>query len=184
MAALVVSALIGCGVVSAPGPTSTLTLTPSSPTAKPTPSKTPIPTSAPSDKLKDMMASGSHADVQLVSVSGSPGSYSFSVTVLSPDAGCDGYADWWEVLSSEGQLIYRRVLLHSHVGEQPFTRSGGLVNVRPDETIIVRAHMNDTGYGGVALRGNVVNGFTQTELPPAFARDVDEQQPKPQGCAF
>ena len=130
------------------------------------------------------MASGNHADVQLVSVSGSSGSYSFSVTVLSPDTGCDRYADWWEVLSSEGKLIYRRVLLHSHVDEQPFTRSGGPVNVRPDDTIIVRAHMNDTGYGGDALRGTVAAGFTQTELPPAFAGDVEAQQPKPQGCAF
>ena len=131
-----------------------------------------------------MMASGSDAEVKQVSVSGSPGSYNFSVTVLSPDTGCDRYADWWEILTAEGQLVYRRVLLHSHVGEQPFTRSGGPVNVRPDETIIVRAHLNDTGYGGDALRGSVATGFTQTELPPAFARDVEEQEPKPQGCAF
>ncbi len=130
------------------------------------------------------MGSGSQADVQMVSVSGGPGSYSFSVTVRSPDTGCERYADWWEVLSSEGQLIYRRVLLHSHAGEQPFKRSGGPVNVRPEKTIIVRAHMNDTGYGGVALRGSVVAGFTPTALPPAFAGDVEEQQPKPQGCAF
>jgi len=148
------------------------------------PSKAPIPTSAPTEESQDMTASDGHADLQLVTVSGSPGSYSFSVTVRSPDTGCARYADWWEVLSSEGRLIYRRVLLHSHAGEQPFTRSGGPVKVRPEETIIVRAHMNDTGYGGVALRGNVVIGFTPTELPPAFAGGVEEQQPKPQGCAF
>ena len=128
------------------------------------------------------MSSGSQADVDLISVSGSSGS--FSVTLRSPDTGCNMYADWWEVLSSEGQLIYRRVLLHSHVDEQPFTRSGGPIKVQPDETIIVRAHMNDAGYGGAAFRGNVATGFTQTELPPEFAKDVEEQQPKPQGCAF
>ena len=184
MMALVVLALLGCGVASTPGVTSIPKLTPPSLTAKPTPDKAPVPTSAPTAEVQGTMASGSHADVKLVSVSGSPGSYSFSVTVRSPDTGCDKYADWWEVLSSEGRLIYRRVLLHSHVGEQPFTRSGGPVNVRPDETIIVRAHMNDTAYGGVALRGNVATGFTQTQLPPAFAKDIEEQQPKPQGCAF
>jgi len=184
MAALVVSVLVGCGAASTPGSISTPALTTASPTAKPTTGKAPIPTSAPSGELQDTMASGSHADVQSVLVSGIPGSYRFSVAVLSPDTGCDRYADWWEVLSSEGQLIYRRVLLHSHAGEQPFTRSGGPVNVRPEETIIVRAHMNDMGYGGVALRGNVVTGFTPTELPPAFAMDVENQEPKPQGCAF
>ena len=176
MAALVVVVLVGCGAVSTTGPASTPTLTPSSPTIK--------PTSARDDGVQGTMASGTHADIQLVSVSGSPGSYSFSVTVLSPDTGCDRYADWWEVLSSEGQLIYRRVLLHSHAGEQPFTRSGGPISVRPDETIIVRAHMNDTGYGGVALWGNVLTGFAPMVLLPEFARDVEEQQPKPQSCAF
>ena len=44
--------------------------------------------------------------------------------------------------------------------------------------------MNDAGYGEVALRGNVATGFTQTEFPPAFAGDVEEQEPQPQGCAF
>jgi len=151
-------------------------LMPSSPTAK--------PTSLPDNGEQGTIASGSHADVQQVSVSGGSSSYSFSVTVRSPDTGCERYADWWEVLSSEGKLIYRRVLLHSHAGEQPFTRSGGPVNIGPEETIILRAHMNDTGYGGVALRGSVVAGFTPTALPPAFAGDVEEQQPKPQGCAF
>ncbi len=108
---LVVSALLmACGGVSTPDATSTPTLTPPSPTAKASPSEAPISTSAPTDEVEDMMASGSHADVKLVSISGSPGAYSFSVTVRSPDTGCDRYADWWEVLTTEGQLIYRRVL--------------------------------------------------------------------------
>ena len=85
------------------------------------------------------------ADVIRVSTSGSPGSYNFQVTVESPDTGPQNYADWWEVVSPQGTAIYRRVLLHDHVGEQPFTRSGGPVNVQPDETVIVRAHMNTTG---------------------------------------
>ena len=67
-----------------------------------------------------------------VSVSGSAQSYTFSVTLRSSDTGCDHYADWWEVLSSDGELIYRRVLLHSHVDEQPFTRSGTLIDVQED----------------------------------------------------
>ena len=119
-----------------------------------------------------------------VTVSGTPGSYSFSVTVRSPDAGCDQYADWWEVVSPEGQLIYRRVLLHSHVDEQPFTRSGGPFGVQQDEIVIIRGHMNTTGYGGIALRGTVAEGFATSEIPPGFATGVDIQEPQPTACAF
>jgi len=69
------------------------------------------------------------ADVLSVEVTGSPNAYQFSVKIASPDTGCEQYADWWEVLSEDGQLLYRRILLHSHVNEQPFVRSGGPVNI-------------------------------------------------------
>jgi hypothetical protein len=84
--------------------------------------------------------------------------------VSSPDTGCDQYADWWEVLDEEGQLLYRRVLLHSHVGEQPFARSGGSVSVGTEQIVWVRAHMNSRGYGRVAFRGSVQDGFVAFEL--------------------
>ena len=105
-----------------------------------------------STAVSAVLESGAGADVIGISVSGDPGSYTFSVTVESPDTGCGQYADWWEVVSPEGRLIYRRVLLHSHVDEQPFTRSGGPVDVQPSETVIVQAHMNgaDTGELGCA----------------------------------
>jgi hypothetical protein len=70
---------------------------------------------------------GIEADVVDVSVSGDVGSYIFAVTIASPDSGCAQYADWWEVLGADGSLLYRRVLLHSHVTEQPFVRTGGPV---------------------------------------------------------
>jgi hypothetical protein len=126
----------------------------------------------------------SQADVIQVSVSGSHRSYTFSVTVRSSDTGCDNYADWWEVLSSDGELVYRRVLLHSHVDEQPFTRSGAPVNVQEDETVIIRGHMNTTKYRGIALRGSVANGFHIAEIPPGLAADVEVQEPLPTACAF
>jgi len=124
------------------------------------------------------------ADVVDVSTRGEPGDYAFEVTVKSPDTGCDQYADWWEVLSTDGELLYRRILAHSHVNEQPFTRSGGPVAIDADEAVIVRAHMNPTGYGGQAMRGSVDEGFQPVELPVDFAADVEDQEPQPSGCAF
>ncbi|MFB6286013.1 MAG: discoidin domain-containing protein [Candidatus Bipolaricaulia bacterium] len=124
------------------------------------------------------------ADVVDVSTRGEPGDYTFEVTVKSPDTGCDQYADWWEVLSTDGELLHRRILAHSHVNEQPFTRSGGPVAIDADETVIVRAHMNPTGYGGQAMRGSVDEGFQTAELPADFAADVEDEEPQPSGCAF
>lgn len=45
-------------------------------------------------------------------------------------------------MSTDGKLLYRRVLLHSHVDEQPFTRSGGPVPIQTDSVVWVRAHMD------------------------------------------
>lgn len=124
------------------------------------------------------------ADIAAVSASGAAGAYTFSVTISSPDTGCDQYADWWEVLDEEGQLLYRRVLLHSHVGEQPFARSGGPVAVAADQVVWVRAHMSVGGYGGAAFKGSVQDGFVAAELAADFSAEVAEREPLPQGCAF
>lgn len=124
------------------------------------------------------------ADVIAVQVSGAPGAYQFDVTIQSPDTGCQQYADWWEVVSADGTLLYRRVLAHSHVNEQPFTRAGGPVPVQPDTVVWVRAHMSATGYGGVALKGSVRTGFQKAELDSTFAAELTAQLPRPEGCAF
>jgi len=129
-------------------------------------------------------ARGPHADVTKVRVSGSPGGYYFSVTVRSPDKGCAQYADWWEVVSGDGKVLYRRVLLHSHTDEQPFERSGGPVAIQPETTVWVRAHMNTGGYGGAAAKGSVKSGFTVATPPPGFAAEVATHAPLPDGCAF
>jgi hypothetical protein len=126
----------------------------------------------------------SQADVVSISVSGEPGTYTFSVTVSSPDEGCSQYADWWEIVSQDGKLIYRRILLHSHVDEQPFTRSGGPVPIEADTIVLVRAHMHPGGYGGTALKGSLEQGFEQVELSADFAADLVETLPLPEGCNF
>lgn len=123
------------------------------------------------------------AHVQDVSVSGASGSYTFTVTVRSPDTGCERYADWWEVVTPSGALVYRRTLLRSHVQQNPFERSGGPVEIGANQTVIVRAHMNDTGYGGQAMRGSVASGFEPVDLDSDFASDLAEASPLPSGCA-
>ena len=108
----------------------------------------------------------------------------FSVTISSPDTGCDRYADWWEVITPEGELLYRRVLLHSHVNEQPFTRSGGPVDIAGDLPVIVRAHMHPDGYSPQAFSGTVNDGFSETDLEADFALQLATQPPLPTSCAF
>ena len=115
---------------------------------------------------------------------GEPGAYSFAVTLQSPDTGCDRYANWWEVLDRDGNLIYRRILAHSHVEEQPFRRTGGAVAVQPDDVAIVRGHMYPDGYGTQAMQGTVETGFEAVSLPPEFAANLADAEPQPRGCDF
>lgn len=124
------------------------------------------------------------ADVIAVRVGGRPGAYEFEVEIKSPDTGCRQYADWWEVVSADGKLLHRRVLGHSHADEQPFARSGGPVPIAADAIVWVRAHMNTTGYGGVAFKGSPAGGFVRAELAPDFAADLARRPPLPDGCAF
>lgn len=131
-------------------------------------------------------SSASSADVERVSVSGGPGAYSFSVTIKSPDTGCAQYADWWEVLTPQGELLYRRILAHSHVDEQPFARSGGPVDIQADQTVWVRAHMNTSGYGTQVMELTPDRAQDQRAItvPAGTAEGLAQQAPLPGTCAF
>ena len=124
------------------------------------------------------------SDVLAVRAVGEPNAYEIAVEVASPDTGCDQYIDWWEVVSDDGKLIYRRTLLHSHVNEQPFTRSGGPVPIEADAVVIVRAHIYPGGYGGRAMRGSVGSGFDAWESGVDFAFDLEKAPPQPPDCGF
>ena len=124
------------------------------------------------------------ADVTAVNASGDEGGYTFAVTLSSPDTGCDQYANWWEVLDEDGALLYRRILGHSHVDEQPFTRSGGPVEIAADQVVFVRAYMHPSGYGGTAFTGTVAGGFQAAEALPTIDPAVESAAPQPDGCAF
>lgn len=119
-----------------------------------------------------------------VEVSGDENSYEFSVTIKSPDTGCDQYADWWEVFDLNGKLIYRRILAHSHVSEQPFTRAGGPIKISKDLEVYVRAHMNNSGYGSKVFKGSVEKGLSSGNLDKEYAQDLEEVAPLPSRCDF
>jgi len=134
-----------------------------------------------------LASSSDPAVVKDVKISGNENAYSFAVTLKSPDTGCEQYANWWEVISVDGNsLIYRRILGHSHVDEQPFTRSGGAVAITANTEVIIRAHMYPVGYGKekIAMKGSVANGFTAFEIVEDFGADLEAVAPQPSGCAF
>jgi len=140
--------------------------------------------SSSSDTINSNNNANGEAQVTDVSVSGGDNQYNFSVTVASPDLGCNQYANWWEVIDLEGNLLYRRILGHSHVNEQPFTRAGGPVAISENTEVYIRAHMNTTSYGAKVFKGSIANGFTSENLDVDFAKGLEEITPLPTNCAF
>ncbi len=98
-------------------------------------------------------ASAGEADVVAVEAAQEgAGTWRFDVTVAHGDEGWDHYADKWEVLAPDGSLLGARVLLHPHVGEQPFTRSlGGVAIPEEIDRVILRAHDSVHGLGGAEI---------------------------------
>ena len=79
------------------------------------------------------------------------GQFRIDVTVEHADDGWHHYANRWDVLGPDGQLIGERVLLHPHDNEQPFTRS--LTLAIPDDVSAVTLQANDSvhGLGGATI---------------------------------
>lgn len=79
------------------------------------------------------------------------GLWTFSVTVRHADRNPDHWADWWRVRTPAGEVLGRRVLLHSHVDEQPFTRSGRIRVPGDVRIVVVEAHDKVHGLGGATV---------------------------------
>ena len=123
------------------------------------------------------------ANISSVSASGSLNNYTFNVGILSPDRGCQQYADWWEVLTSKG-LIHRRILAHSHINEQPFIRSSGPVKINAIEQIWIRAHMSNGGYGKNMYMGSIKSGFTSIPHENIWDNNIEFNMPQVGTCEF
>jgi len=84
------------------------------------------------------------------------GSCRFSATLKHADTGWKHYADHWRVLAPDGKELGKRVLLHPHENEQPFTRSLGGIKVPADlDHVIIEAHDSVHGYGGPTFKINL-----------------------------
>jgi hypothetical protein len=123
------------------------------------------------------------ATIVSVTTSGSSNNYTFNVGILSPDISCLQYADWWEVLDANG-LVHRRILGHSHAGEQPFIRSSSPIQISPTQVVWIRAHMNIVGYGGEVFTGSVNQGFTSIPYENLWVASVEFEAPQVNSCAF
>lgn len=77
--------------------------------------------------------------------------FRFKVTVAHADEGWDHYADAWEVVAPDGSLLGRRVLLHPHVNEQPFTRTADIDVPKSITQVTVRARDKTHGLGGAEM---------------------------------
>ena len=73
-------------------------------------------------------------------------SCTFAVTLEHADQGWNHYADRWDVVTLDGEILKSRVLYHPHVDEQPFTRSLSGVNV-PQGMRQVKIRARDSVHG-------------------------------------
>ena len=74
--------------------------------------------------------------------------FTINATLVHADTGWDHYANRWEVLDSDANILGTRVLHHPHVEEQPFTRSLTLEIPRSITEVIIRAGDSEHDTGG------------------------------------
>jgi len=89
------------------------------------------------------------ANVTGVEVEPQDDDYRFAVTLVHDDDGEDGYANWWQVETLDGDRLGRRDLAHAH-GTRAFTRSETVDVPEAVDCVVVRGHDRTHGYGGQA----------------------------------
>ncbi len=102
--------------------------------------------------LAGSAAQADDPEVQNISVEKMGSFWSINVTIEHADTGWDHFADGWEVLDADGNVLGYRKLLHPHVEEQPFTRSISNL-ILPDGTreIFIRTHCSVDGWTGTPV---------------------------------
>nr|WP_246286563.1 hypothetical protein [Natronomonas gomsonensis] len=99
------------------------------------------------------------------------GGYRFSVTLYHDDDGEEGYANWWQLETLDGDRLGRRDLAHSH-GTREFTRFSTVEIPENVDCVVVRGHDQTHGYGGravlFALDSGATRGVQQGSEPTTF----------------
>ena len=101
------------------------------------------------------------------------GDYRFSVELYHDDDGEDGYANWWQVETLDGDQLGRRKLLHAH-STDPFTRSETVAVPDGVDCVVVRGHDQTHGYGGQAMLVGIPDGETATARQGSDRQAFDE----------
>ena len=79
----------------------------------------------------------------------------FKVTLRHADSGWEHYADGWQVVDQQDNVLGDRVLHHPHVNEQPFTRGlSGVSLPVSTQNVMIRAH--DSVHGWTEQRFTVM----------------------------
>ncbi|MGJ8647925.1 MAG: hypothetical protein ACSHXJ_13585 [Marinomonas colpomeniae] len=80
------------------------------------------------------------------------GNWCFDTQVRHNDEGWQHYADAWQVVNQQGDVLGERTLFHPHDNEQPFTRRLCDVQIPANVTkVTVRAKCNLHGFGGQGI---------------------------------
>jgi len=98
--------------------------------------------------------------------------YRFDVTLYHDDDGEDGYADWWQVETLDGERLGRRELLHAH-STAPFTRSATITVPESADCVVVRGHDQTHGYGGQIRMVTLATGRLRTVQQGSEPRSFD-----------
>ncbi len=104
------------------------------------------------------------------------GSYRFDVTLYHDDDGEEGYADWWQVETLDGEVLGRRNLTHAH-GTEEFTRSESIEVPQDTKYVVVRGHDQVHGFGGQVMVLNLETGESEKIDQGGEEQDFSEYYP-------
>lgn len=125
-----------------------------------------------------------YAEITKVSAIKSPlgSGYSINVAIKSSDKNCSHYVNWWEAVSENGKLLYRRILSHPHSREQPFSRGGVTNSITDETTFYIRAHIHPFGYSNRGMKGSIKTGFSAVNITNGFAKHLANEGENPSHC--